>query len=272
MSPRIYSLHNDKQQKDTGKAATREFMAFFLKKWLKLLIDYQNSFAINKPKLFNFKVVVRRKAAQSYHNLASWPLTVDCHSHPLVLFALSGYILYTETGTEIDTERILWLKYWGNKMSKTAKNILEKCTGVSVFLTGIIKDHSRARSWDGAHVTAVQSSRHFRPLTAQGFSFRGTNQQPATDTQMNPLRRVLDQMHIVKEAQAVTLGLRMRRILTFLPLAHYIITHSSLLCRTAAIVTHTSTHTSAPPNWCSMSSRSNWVKDPLSNPCCGWLN
>ncbi len=128
-------------------------------------------------------------------------------------------------------------------MSKIATNILENCTGVSWFLTAIIKVNSGAISWGGAHVTAVQSSCHFSLLASQGFSSRGSDQQPATDTQMNLLRRTrLDQMHIVKEAQAVTPGLRKRSVLTFLPLAHYIITHSSLLCRTAAIFTHTNTH------------------------------
>lgn len=47
-------------------------------------------------------------------------------------------------------------------------------------------------------------------------------------------------------------------MLHFLPLAHYIIIHSSLQCRTAVIFTHTH----PPPNWCSMSS---WVKDPFQS-------
>lgn len=49
---------------------------------------------------------------------------------------------------------------------------------------------------------------------------------------------------------------------------HYIIiTHSSPLCHTAAIFTHKHTH--PPSNWCSMSSRSDWVKDPFQ--CLLWL-
>ena len=36
--------------------------------------------------------------AQSYHNLATWPLAADRHAHPLVLFAFLGCVLYAESG------------------------------------------------------------------------------------------------------------------------------------------------------------------------------
>lgn len=32
----------------------------------------------------------------TYHNLASGPLAADRHSHPLLLFAFSGFVLYTK--------------------------------------------------------------------------------------------------------------------------------------------------------------------------------
>lgn len=57
------------------------------------------------------------------------------------------------------------------------------CTGISLYLTLVVKVHSDASIW--THVTAVQSSGHFSLLTIQGFGSWGTNQQPATE---NPLR------------------------------------------------------------------------------------
>lgn len=77
-----------------GGTQTQNWMMWRLK-------DVVDIMHIHEMKLFRSEVTVRHKDTQSYHNLASWPLTVDCHSHPLVLFAFSSCILYTDINTGV---------------------------------------------------------------------------------------------------------------------------------------------------------------------------
>ena len=117
-----------------------------------------------------------------YQNLASRPLTVDCHTHPLIFFAFSGYILYTSTETNTQKEN-LDAQF---ELYKNVQQTYEKCRRVCLYLTIIVKVNSCAGRGSGAHVTVEESSCHFCFLTRQGFCLWCANQQPAIDAHVSP--------------------------------------------------------------------------------------
>lgn len=74
-------------------------------------------------------------------------------------------------------------------------------------------------------------------------------------------------MHFVNTDSNMNTHLQ-SNILAYLPLLHIILSHIPVYCVTQQPYSHTHkrTHTHPPPNWCSMSSRSNCVKDPFETP------
>lgn len=64
---------------------TPTFCISFHITWITDSVDFGQTNNVHNHKLRLFMFMVRYK--QSYHNLATGPLTLDCHSHPLVLFA-----------------------------------------------------------------------------------------------------------------------------------------------------------------------------------------
>lgn len=133
----------------------------------------------------------------------------------------------------------------------------EKCAGVIKYLTVIIKVNSETIRW--THVTAVQSSRHIRLLATQGFCSRCTNQQPANRNTNDSVKTCETQSNAICDCQvsgpSAVLPSVMRSTYIYIMLWHI-----PLYCVTQQ--PHSDTHLL--PNWCSMSSRLDRVKDHFS--------